>query len=135
MTYNKPLPTIRPWTKEFWKAASEGELLLQRGKESGVFMKYPKKYSTADFNEELEWVKASGKGKIYSYSIVHRNPPSSFMDELPLVVAIVELEEGVRMCTNIVDTDFDKLACDVPVEAVFKEVNDEIGLVYFKVVK
>jgi hypothetical protein len=132
--YSKPLPAIRPWTATFWKAASEGKLLIQRGKKTGKLIMYPKKYSPHDYTEEIEWIEASGKGTIYSYSIVHANAPTAFKDELPFVVAIVELEEGVRMCTNIVDTPFEKISIGSEVTTVFKKINEEIGLVQFRVI-
>ena len=104
MSYNKSVPGIKPWTAKFWEGTKNREILLQKGKTSGKYIMYPKKFSTNDYNEEIEWVKASGRGKIYSFTVVHANPPSPFKEDLPFVVAIVELEEGVRMCTNIVDS-------------------------------
>ena len=132
--YNRPLPTLRPWTREFWRAAANGRLLIQRGKKSGKLIMYPKKYSPHDYSEELEWVEASGRGTIYSYSVVHTNCPAVFAEDLPYVMAIVELDEGVRMCTNIVQTAFDRIRIGAPVRAVFKKVNDDVGLVQFAVV-
>jgi uncharacterized OB-fold protein len=132
--YTKPLPNIKPWTAQFWKAAAEKKLVIQRGMKTGKFIMYPKKYSPHDYSESIEWVEASGKGKIYSYTIVQANPPSNFLNEVPYVVAIVELEEGVRMCTNIVETDYAQIKIGASVEAVFETVADDIGLVKFKVI-
>lgn len=132
-TYNKPLPEIRPWTKAFWDGTREGKLLIQRGKNTGKLIMYPKKYSPYDINEEIEWIEASGKGTIYTYSIVEKNAPSTWTADLPFCVAIVELEEGVRMCTNIVDTDFAKIRVGAPVTVVFDKATEEITLVKFKV--
>ena len=130
--YTKPLPEIRPWTKEFWEGTKQGKLMLQRGKNTKKFIMYPKKYSPFDINEEMEWVEASGKGKIYSFSTVCANAPEAFAPEMPFTVAVVELEEGVRMCTNIVGATDDQIKIDAPVHAVFKKVSDEITLVNFE---
>ncbi|MGI6072000.1 MAG: Zn-ribbon domain-containing OB-fold protein [Lachnospiraceae bacterium] len=129
--YSKPLPEIRPWTKEFWEGTKQGKLLIQRGKNTGKLIMYPKKYSPYDIDEELEWIEASGKGTVYTFSIVENNAPKPFDEELPFCVAIVELEEGVRMCTNIVDCDLDRIKIGAPVHAVFNPVTEDITLVNF----
>ncbi|MBQ6734796.1 MAG: OB-fold domain-containing protein [Lachnospiraceae bacterium] len=133
-TYKKPLPEIRPWTKPFWDGTREGRLMLQKGKKSGKLIMYPKKYSPYDMDEEMEWIEASGKGTIYTYSIVENNAPSFMAEDVPFCVAIVELEEGVRMCTNIVDTPFDRISIGAEVAPVFDKVTEDITLVRFKVV-
>lgn len=129
--YKKPLPEIRPWTVPFWEGTKQGKLMLQRGKRSGKLIMYPKKYSPYDIDEELEWVEASGKGTIYTFSVVEKNAPTDFAGDLPFCVAIVELAEGVRMCTNIVDCDMEQIQIGAPVHAVFQPVTDEITLVNF----
>jgi uncharacterized OB-fold protein len=132
--YTKPLPVIYPWTAPFWEGARQSRLMIQRGKRTGKLIMYPKKYSPHDYTEKIEWIQASGKGKIYTYSIVYRHATQEFQGDMPYVLAVVELEEGVRMCTNIVDTPIEKIACDAPVEAVFSPVTDEVTLVKFHVV-
>jgi hypothetical protein len=72
-------------------------------------------------SERLAWVKACGKGKIYSYTIVWNAPSGAFAGDVPYVVALVELAEGVRMMTNIVDCDPKRLRCDLPVQVVFRQ--------------
>jgi uncharacterized OB-fold protein len=133
MEYRKPIPTIKPWTKPFWDGAKNRELLLQRGVKSGKYIMYPKKYSPYDYTEEIEWVKASGKGKIYTYTIVRNNPPEVFKEDLPYVIAFVDLEEGVRMCTRIIESDFEKIKIGAEVEAVYEDATDDITFVYFKI--
>jgi acetyl esterase len=78
----------------------------------------------------LEWVKSSGRGTIYSYSVVHRPQRSEF--EAPYVVAIIELEEGWHMLSNIVGCDVDGVRIGMPVEVVFQKMSEEITLPYFK---
>ena len=69
------------------------------------------------FSDKTEWIEASGKGTIYSYSVMRRAP-------VPYAMAYVTLAEGPRMVTNIVDCDFDKLKCEQPVKVVFKPTED-----------
>ena len=133
--YTKPLPAMLPWTVPFWEGARQGKIMIQRGKKTGKLIMYPKKYSPHDYTEEIEWIEASGKGKIYTFSTVYHNATQEFKEDMPFVMAVVELKEGVRMCTNIVDTPLEKIACDAPVEVVFTPVTDEVTLVKFRVVQ
>jgi hypothetical protein len=87
------------------------------------------------FSENLEWVEASGKGTIYSYTVVMNNSPSAFINDIPYVVALIKLDEGVQMLSNIVDCDFDELKCDMPVEVTFEKLDDEFSLPNFRPVK
>jgi uncharacterized OB-fold protein len=87
------------------------------------------------FSENIEWVEASGKGTIYSFTVVESNAPSPFVPDMPFVIAVVILEEGVRMLSNIVDCDLDALKCDQAVEVTFDKLNDEFTLPKFKPVQ
>ncbi len=84
------------------------------------------------FSENIEWVEASGKGTLYSFTVVESNAPSPFIQDLPFVIAVVILEEGVRMLSNVVDCNFDELQCDQAVEVTFKKRNDEFTLPQFR---
>jgi len=81
---------------------------------------------------KLQWVEASGRGRIYSYTIIHRNKSPEFMHDTPYNVAIVQLDEGPRMMTNIVQSDASQLRVDLPVTVVFDPVTDEISVPRFK---
>jgi uncharacterized OB-fold protein len=74
---------------------------------------YPRALCPHCFSDKLDWKQASGKGKIYTYSVMRRAPE-------PYVIAYVTLDEGVSMMTNIVECDFDKVRVDLPVKVVFK---------------
>lgn len=131
--YSLPLPTVSRWSRPFWDACRKHELMIQRCKECNRLIMYPKLYCPECLSDDMEWIKASGHGKIYSYTVVTNNPPSVFADQLPYVVAIVELDEGVRLATNVVDTPVERLACDTPVEVVFDDVTEELTLPKFRV--
>lgn len=132
--YSKPLPEPSKCSRPFWEACRRHELLIQKCNACQNLIMYPKFFCPHCLSDDLGWVKASGRGKIYSYTVVHNNPPSAFKNDLPFVVAIVELEEGVRMLSNIVDTPFDRLACEAPVEVAFDDVTPEVTLPKFRVV-
>ena len=108
-----PAPPVNPETQAFWDAAGEGKLLYKKCTACGEPHFYPRTYCPFCFSDKTEWVEASGKGTIYSYSVMRRAP-------VPYAMAYVTLAEGPRMVTNIVDCDFDKLKCEQPVKVVFK---------------
>ncbi|MFH1350608.1 MAG: Zn-ribbon domain-containing OB-fold protein [Pseudomonadota bacterium] len=134
-TPKKPVPVVTPWGKPFWDAARQGKLKIQLCKDCNKYVFYPRLVCPHCFSGNLDWVEASGKGTVYSYTLVQNNAPSPFLNDMPYVVAIIRLEEGVQMLSNIVDCDFDKLRCDMPVEVTFEELDEEFTLPKFKPVK
>ena len=106
-----PEPTVG--TEPYWEGARAGKLLLEHCTACKRVHHYPRALCPHCFSDKLEWREASGKGKIYTYSVMRRAPE-------PYVIAYVTLEEGVSVMTNIVDCDFDKVRIDLPVKVVFK---------------
>jgi uncharacterized OB-fold protein len=83
-------------------------------------------------SEELDWVDAKGKGTIYAYTVIHRAPSRPFEPDVPYTVALVDLEEGCRMITNIVDVSPQEVRVGMEVEVVFEEITPEISLPKFR---
>jgi len=108
-----PAPQATPETQPFWDAAAEGRLLIKKCTACGQAHHYPRAMCPFCFSEATEWVGASGRGTIYSYSIMRRVP-------VPYAIAYVTLAEGVTMMTNIVDCDLDTIRIGQPVRVVFK---------------
>ena len=79
-----------------------------------------------------EWVKASGKGKVHTYTVVHRTFHPAFERELPYILAIVELEEGPRFLANMREAKSEDMTLDMPVEIIFEKLTDDIMLPQFK---
>ena len=134
-TYKKPLPRPTPWSQFFWEGCKKGKLFIQECKECKKHIFYPKMYCPFCLSRDLTWIQASGKGHIYTYIVVYDYQPAEFDEDVPYVVAIVELEEGIRMMSNIVDCDPEKVRCDAPVTAVFEKVNEQITLPKFRLAK
>ena len=130
--YTKPLPEMSPVSKPFWDAAKEHRLLIQRSQKTGKAVFYPRPVSPYGPKDELEWVEATGKGMVYSYTVARRPTAPQWANEGPLVIAIVELEEGARMTTNIVQCDPDSVHIGMAVTVVFEDVTPEVTLVKFK---
>ena len=99
--YRKPLPKPTPTSRPFWEAARRHELSLQRCAACKAYIYYPRERCPHCFSDRLAWERVSGRGKVYSYTVVRRASSRSFADK-PYVLAIVELEEGPRMTSNIV---------------------------------
>ena len=125
-----PLPTPTPISGPHWDGCREGELRAQRCPHCEVWIFIPQPVCPNCLSGELEWVASSGRGQVYSYTIVHRPQQPAF--DIPYVVAIVELEEGFTMLTNLVDCDPEDVAVGLPVEVVFRAMTDEITLPYFR---
>ncbi len=131
----KPLPVVNSWAKPFWEGCAEHRLLIQRCSSCNQSVFYPRIACPHCSSDTLNWEEASGRGKIYSYTIVENNAPSAFAQDVPYVVAVIKLQEGVQMLSNIVDCDFDQLECELPVEVVFEELNEDFTLPKFRPIK
>lgn len=82
--------------------------------------------------QNLRWVEASGQGIVYSYTIIRQNKSPEFRDDVPYNVALIQLEEGPRMLSNVIDIALGDLRVDLPVTVVFDPVSDEISLPRFR---
>ena len=132
--YAKPLP--RPLSPElsrpFWEAARRHELVMPRCKTCDHLFFYPRSECPHCFATNLEWVKVSGRGRLHSYTIVQQPANPAFRDDVPYVYAVVQLEEGPRIVSNIVQCNPDTLRVDMPLETVFDDVTPEWTLVKFR---
>ncbi len=130
--YKKPLPVTQPWSLNFWEGAKKGKLLIQECRACGEKIFYPRKSCPECWSKELGWSKASGKAKIFSYTVTLAGVEEKFAGDLPYILAYVDLEEGIRMMTRIVDCDPESIAIGMDVEVIFKEVNEEFSLPFFR---
>lgn len=130
--YNKPLPRITPESKEFWEGCHRHQLLIQKCQNCATLRHYPKVMCPNCGSWDTTWVRVSGKGKVYSWTVTHRSFHPGFADELPYASVIVELDEGVRLMTNIIDVKPDDLYVGMPLEVVFEDVTQEITLPRFR---
>ena len=131
-TPQKPVPIVNPWVKPFWDAAREEKLIIQKCQDCNHHIFYPRIACPHCFSDKVEWVEASGKGTVYSFTVVTNNAPSAFIADMPFVIAIVKLEEGVQMLSNIIKCDPGDVVCDMPVEVTFEKLDDEFTLPKFR---
>jgi uncharacterized protein len=106
-------PPVNLETQHFWDAAKDGKLLIKKCAACGEAHFYPRPFCPFCFSDKVEWQEASGRGTIYTYSVMRRTP-------VPYAIAYVELAEGPRLMTNIVDCDLDRIKIGQAVRLVFK---------------
>jgi enoyl-CoA hydratase len=128
---HKPLPTPSELTRPFWDGARRGELLVQHCRGCGHFQHPPRPQCEACWSAELEWHRCSGKGTVYSCTVAHRPTTAGFASEVPYAVAIVELDEGPRLTSNVVGCAPGEVHIGQRVDAFFDRVSPEITLVKF----
>jgi len=119
----RPLPEVTPETERYWSAAAAGQLLFRECIACGLQFCYPRALCPDCFSDDVQWVEARGTGKVYTYSVA-RTVDNWPHDDLPLIVAYVELDEGPRMLTNI-DARPSEVAVGTDVQARFVESEEE----------
>jgi uncharacterized protein len=126
-----PAPGVNPETKEFWDATAAGRLLLKRCLDCGSVIWYPRALCPECASLRTEWFESSGRGRVYSYTVNHRGE-GVYAGAAAFVLAYVELDEGPRVMTNIVEADGADLAVGLPVEVVFQDTGEGTALPRFR---
>lgn len=130
--YEKPLPVPDKLSRPFWDGTAAGDLLLQRCRDCGHWQFYPRAWCIACASLDVGWEKASGRGEVHSYTVIRRHTAPWWVRELPYVVALVQLEEGPRLMTNIVGCEPDAIRIGLEVVSELVPAADGIVLPLFK---
>ena len=132
--YRKPLPNPlhRDASRPFWEAARRHELQMPRCRMCDRLFFYPREVCPRCLSAAIDWVPVSGRGRLHAYTIVHQPANPAFRDDAPYVYAMIQLEEGPRMVSNLVDCPLDDVCIDLPVVAVYDDVTPEVTLVKFR---
>jgi uncharacterized OB-fold protein len=130
--YRKPLPHIDEEMRPWWEALQRHELYVQKCRDCGDLRFHPRAVCPSCLSSRTEWVRSKGTGKIYTFTVTHQNQAAGFRESLPYVMAWVELDEGVKMLTNIVDCPPEQVRIGMPVEAVFDDVTAAVTLLKFR---
>lgn len=128
----KPLPAPDADSAAFWAGLREGRLLLQHCLACAHVQVYQQGICRRCGSERLEHRPASGRGRVYSYSVVHRAPGPAFKADTPYAVLLVELAEGPRMISSLADGDPQAVAIGMDVELVCDRVSDTVTLPRFR---
>lgn len=130
--YDKPLPTLEGHTKEFYEWCKKGELRFQRCTACGTWRHVPREMCASCNSFDWEWARSSGRGTVYTWSVIERPLHPAFAKDVPYAPAVVELEEGVRLLSHVVDCAPDALEIGLPVEVFFDAVTSEVTLPKFR---
>ncbi len=124
----------QPESDFYWKKCKAHELWLRHCKSCDKAYFYPRDICPHCFSRDTDWIQSSGHGIVHTFSIVHRGPTPAFRERVPYVAALVELESGARIPTNLVEVEPDPSAIKVgmAVEVVFEDLNDTISLPMFR---
>ncbi|HUC36880.1 MAG TPA: Zn-ribbon domain-containing OB-fold protein [Acidimicrobiales bacterium] len=127
----RPAPVPDPDSERYWAAAKEGRLLVQRCEICGARQLYPRDRCLV-CRGPVEWMEASGRGTVHSFTVIRQNHSRPFRDQIPYVVALVDLEEGPRVMTNVVGCEPEEVHIDMPVRATFETVSETAGIALFR---
>lgn len=128
----KPLPQPDNVSAPYWAAAHDGRLLVQECAHCGHRQWYPRALCTR-CGAEPGWLECTGHGVVHTFTVIHQMGMAGFRDEVPYVVAIVELDEGPRMMGNVVETEVDDVRIGLEVEVVFVAAADDVGIPQWRV--
>lgn len=108
--------------------------MIPRCRACGKAFMHPRVLCPFCASRDIEWIRASGRGRLHSFEIAHQILNKAFKVKTPVVLALVELDEGPRLLTNLVNVAPDpaKIRCDMPVEVVYEKLNDEFTVPLFK---
>jgi hypothetical protein len=128
----KPLPRVDEENRWFFEACARRELFLQRCAVCGTLRYYPRALCPACLSSETKYQRMSGCGTVYTFTVTYQNQAPGFRDELPYVMAYVQLDEGSRILTNIVHTEPQTVRIGMPVEVVFEDFDEGLALAKFQ---
>lgn len=117
---DKPIPVANPDSTVFWEACNEKSFLIQGCKSCGEKQFYPRALCKRCNSKDLEWQQVSGHGKVKTFTVVNHAPSPAFKADLPYVLALIDLEEGVRAMMNILDCDVADVHIGMDVELTYE---------------
>lgn len=130
--YTKPLPAISTLNQPYWDGLKQREMVLPKCKPCNKVWYPPTRFCPKCWSHDFSWQQLSGRGKVNSWVVFHQAYFSSLKDDIPYNVAEVELEEGPRLLTNLVEVSNEEIRIGMSVEVVYDDVTDEVTLAKFK---
>ncbi len=132
MNASTPLPSPNALTAPYWQAALQRELKLPRCGDCGKFHFYPRSACPHCRSQKLAWAAVSGKGEVYSFTVVHRAPSKGFEADVPYVVAVIALDEGPHLMSRLIDVKPDAVHIGQRVTVDFQQCADDAAMPVFK---
>lgn len=132
--YDRPLPFPTADTQPFWDSVKQHSMQLPFCKSCNEFFYYPRAFCPKDFNWDIEYRPVSGKGTVYAFSICYRGQAEGWWDKAPYTVVTVQLDEGPRMISNLVNVEHDpaNIKVGMPVKVTYSDVTAEMTLPHFE---
>jgi uncharacterized OB-fold protein len=131
----KPLPRITPVTAPFWEGAAENRLVMQRCTGCRAFVWTPRPHCYECGSTDLIWTELSGRGEVYSFAVIRqlagRGTSAAFQEDIPYIIAFIDLAEGPRIFSNLVHCAIEEAAIAMKVQVVFEQASLEIWLPKF----
>lgn len=128
----KFLPRPTPETSIFWSGCQNHQLLIQRCTACGHHQFYPRILCTECASFRVDWVQASGRGKVKSFTVVRRPVTEAYAQDAPYVIALIELDEGPTLMSNVIACDADTVHIGMAVEVSFEAWSDDITMPLFR---
>ncbi len=133
--YSKPMPAISSLNQAYWDGLKQREFVMPKCHACGKIWYPPTPFCPECWSRDFSWEKLSGRGTVNSWVVFHQAYSLSFKDNIPYNVAEVELEEGPRLLTNLVEVDHADIQIGMPVEIIFDDITDDVTLAKFRPVK
>ncbi|KRB93482.1 Zn-ribbon domain-containing OB-fold protein [Noviherbaspirillum sp. Root189] len=128
----RPLPQPTKITQPYWDAAKEQRLVIQECSHCHSRQFYPREFCLCCLSDDIKWIESSGKGTVYTYTINRRAANPAMNDLVPYVVAAIDLDEGVRMLANVVDSPINAVRIGSRVQVCFEKLSEDITLPQFR---
>jgi uncharacterized protein len=125
----RPLPQPTAISRPFWDACREGRLTIQRCQDCGTHIFLPQAFCPNCLGRSLSWIQSSGAGSVVTYTVVWRPQTPAF--EVPYVIAVIRLDEGVEMLTNLIDVEPEQVSVGARARVVFTDVAEHMTLPFF----
>ena len=132
MNFDKPLPTPTPTSAPFWDGLRDGVITIQKCNDCGVWVFYPRSRCSNCLSDALVWHEVSGVGSLYTFTIARQPTSPHFASEVPQRLAVVELDQGVRLTTTLVNVADADIRIGMRVKPYFDPVSDEITLLRYQ---
>lgn len=132
--YKKPLPILDSDTRKFWEGCQRHELLIQRCEQCLGYRYPPRPICPHCFSMNTKWEEVSGKGEVYTFSVARMPLSPEWEPDIPYTIGVIQLDEGVRMVSNIIDCAPEDIEIGMKVEVAYDDITDKITLPKFKLV-
>ena len=128
----KPIPEVDATLAPFFAAANDGRLVVQRCTDCGALRFPPRELCSSCLATKASWAEVSGRGTIFSFNVMHQVYHPAFATEVPYAVVVVQLAEGPKLISNLVDCPVEEIHIGMPVEVVFERVSPAVTLPKFR---